>query len=220
MKAIFMSYLYSSQIVFVLNRVQGHLDLFLQCLYWVDSTKYLAKVLLHNRYYFNMPSRLKATKSIIIFLTHSQTVREKIQGKKVNIFDGTFIILVGFLELDLYGSRDSIKSAIFQNIPFYESSWKALQVSAVHIKSQKCSTYQIVLYELLAKLKRWWGTVCQVLELCLELHTFQNFNIKPKKHRSLSQASNEHQSWEQDISTGVRWLEDFAFPLLIILAIG
>lgn len=87
-------------------------------------------------------------------------------------------------------------------------------MSAAHIKSQKCITYQIVLNELLAKLKRWWGAVCQVLELCLELHTFQNFNIKPKKHRSLSGASDELQSWQQDISIGVGWLEDFAFPLL------
>lgn len=87
-------------------------------------------------------------------------------------------------------------------------------MNAVHIKSQKCITYQIVLNEFLAKLKRWWGTVCQVLELCLELHTFQNFNIKPKKHRSLSGASNELQSCQQDISIGAGWLENFAFPLL------
>lgn len=214
-----MSYLYSSQIVLVLNRVQGHPDLFLQCLYGVGSTKYLAKVLLHNIHYFNIPSQLEAT--LLLFPWHSLKLSGKNSRKKVNTLDGTFIILVGFLEWDFHGSRDSTKSAIFPNIPFYESSWKTLQVSAVHIESQKCITYQIVLNELLAKLKRWWGTVCQVLQLCLELHTFQNFNIKPRKHRSLSGASNEHQSWQQDISIGVGWWEDFAFHFhLIILATG
>lgn len=207
-----MSYLYSSQIALVLYRVWDHPDLFLQCRYGVGSTKCLAKVLLHNIHYFNMPSWLKAT--VLLFSWHSLKLQGKIPGKKVNTLDGTFIILVGFLEWDSYGSRDSVKSAIFQTIPFYESSWKALQLSAVHIKSQKCITYQIVLNELLAKFKRWWGTVCQILELCLELHAFQNFNIKPKKHRSPSGASNELQSWQQDISIGVGWLEDFAFPLL------
>lgn len=69
-----------------------------------------------------------------------------------------------------------------QKIPFYESSsGKALQMSVVHIKSKKYVTYQIVLNELLAKLKRRWRTVCQVLEFFLELHMFQNFNTKTKK---------------------------------------
>lgn len=68
------------------------------------------------------------------------------------------------------------------------------------MKLKKYITHQIMFNELLPKLKRWWGTVCQVLEFCLELHIFTEFNNNTKKkHTNINGGLYLSQNWQKHL---------------------
>lgn len=84
--------------------------------------------------------------------------------------------------------------------PFINLQKKVLQTTADPTKLKKHITYQIMLNELLPKLKRWWGAVRQVLEFCLELHILKKFNNNTqKKHGDINGGSYLSQNWQKHL---------------------
>lgn len=83
------------------------------------------------------------------------------------------------------------------------------------MKLKKYITHQIMFNELLPKLKRWWGTVCQVLEFCLELHIFTEFNNNTKKSTQTLMEVCICPKTDRNISTSAGSLEELYLPTFI-----
>lgn len=99
--------------------------------------------------------------------------------------------------------------------PFISLQKKVLQTTADPTKLKKHITYQIMFNELLPKLKRWRGTVRQVLEFCLELHILKKFNNNTQKSTETSMEVHICPRTDRNISTNAGSLEKLCLPTFI-----